>query len=177
MIIKNAEMPIFTRIASPIIWITSLGEILTRDNYWAKGWIKFYGFGVFSQTIFLNNSCNPQGLSNSRAKVVWGYFKRGSPSPRTWQEDGTLGDGAASRPLSSALTAKPDGVNRPTPVTLLKDVLTLTTLMRSAINAAGLFICSEQYRDRGYHLLTFRGKHILIPHRNPNYSPGCQFIY
>lgn len=86
-------MPIFTRIASPIIWIISLGEILTRDNYWAKGWIKFYGFGVFSQTIFLNNSCNPQGLLNSRAKVVWGYFKRGSPSPGTRQEDGTLGGG------------------------------------------------------------------------------------
>ena len=83
MTISNAEMPIFTQMASPIIQIISLGEFLTRDNYWAKGCRRLYGFGIFSQANFLNDSCNPQGLSKSRAKVVWGYFKRDSPSPRT----------------------------------------------------------------------------------------------
>lgn len=69
-------MPTFTQTASPIIWIISFGESLTRDSYWTKGWVRFYGFAIHSQTIFLNDPCNTQGLSNSGAKVVWQYFKR-----------------------------------------------------------------------------------------------------
>lgn len=62
------------------------------------------------------------------------FQEKESLSPRTWQEDGTLGDGAISLPLTAALAVKPDSVNKPTPVMLLKDALVLINLMRLAIS-------------------------------------------